>query len=430
MYTRSKATVFRLLLILAAWLFVEMVSILAYRFLDASWFSYATVLNKLTVIGGTTANSPEIRNRSDLRWGDFVEVLHPYIGYVADPRQNRQNWEVSEYGFVHGESVDPITKRSPGKVIVALFGGSFASGVFPSLQAELGRHEAEFGKHFVVLNFAGGGYKQPQQLMILSYLLALGAEFDLVVNIDGFNEVTLPPAENIPHGVNPFYPRRWDVRTAETMTSVKLRRIGRVEVLQEAKVSWAQTFRNYHLYLSPTLCLVWAYRDRRLAREIFEGNQQIGAEKADSRSYTMQGPPYSYRDESELYRDLAAVWQRCSRQMKHLCEANRMPYYHFLQPNLYLEGSKPMSDEERALRIAGDPYEPGIKKGYPVLLRAGKDLDVEKVNFWDLTQIFAGNRETLYLDGCHTNVAGCDIVARRLFEEIQGGFRHEEQKAP
>jgi hypothetical protein len=38
------------------------------------------------------------------------------------------------------------------------------------------------------------------------YLLALGAQIDVVVNIDGFNEVALPPAENLLKKVFPVYP--------------------------------------------------------------------------------------------------------------------------------------------------------------------------------------------------------------------------------
>jgi len=44
--------------------------------------------------------------------------------------------------------------------------------------------------------------------MRLNYLLALGARFDLFINLDGFNEVALPPAENIPKGVFLFFPRK------------------------------------------------------------------------------------------------------------------------------------------------------------------------------------------------------------------------------
>jgi hypothetical protein len=37
--------------------------------------------------------------------------------------------------------------------------------------------------------------------------------------------------------------------------------------------------------------------------------------------------------------------------MARLAEANGARYLHFLQPNQYLEGSKPISDEEREIVI-------------------------------------------------------------------------------
>ena len=43
------------------------------------------------------------------------------------------------------------------------------------------------------LCFSHEGYKQPQQLLILSYFLSIGQSFDVVVNIDGFNEVAMSP---------------------------------------------------------------------------------------------------------------------------------------------------------------------------------------------------------------------------------------------
>ena len=39
------------------------------------------------------------------------------------------------------------------------------------------------------VNLALFGYKQPQQLTTLAYLMSIGGQFDLVLNIDGFNEV-------------------------------------------------------------------------------------------------------------------------------------------------------------------------------------------------------------------------------------------------
>ena len=54
---------------------------------------------------------------------------------------------------------------------------------------ELKSHPRFANQEIVLLNTAVGGYKQPQPLMVVSYLLALGAHFDAVINIDGFNDV-------------------------------------------------------------------------------------------------------------------------------------------------------------------------------------------------------------------------------------------------
>jgi hypothetical protein len=134
----------------------------------------------------------------------------------------------------------------------------------------------------------------------------------------------------------------------------------------------------------------------------------------------MRGPAYVYNNEEELFHELAEVWKRSSSQMKSLCDANGAKYYHFLQPNQYVAGSKPMDEEER--RHALNPesrFAPGAIKGYPFLVKAGHDLQEAGVKFADLTMIFSDHRELLYIDDCcHTNRAGTDIVAERIYETI------------
>jgi hypothetical protein len=419
MRARIKTKVFWVIMLLATWLFIEVISLIACGIIDRSPFSYGKARAKLTAsIAAQSAGT----SSPNLKWEDFVEVLHPYFGFVADPYQNKPEWKVSDYGFILSENKNPVVKRSPGKVIIGLFGGSFANGVCLSLRSLLNNQSAALGKEFVVINFSAGGYKQPQQLMILNYLLALGGEFDLVVNVDGFNEVALPPAENIPHQVNPFYPRAWQRRTATLINPATIRLIGRVEVLKESQEKWAQMFKTRRLYLSPTLFLLWQYRDKMLARTIYETNQRITTEGDKSASYTMRGPAYIYKEERDLYRDIADVWKRSSLQMKVLCDANGIKYYHFLQPNQYVEGSKPITGAEKKQALNDrSPYKPGVVKGYPVLTEVGNELKAAGVNFTDLTMIFSEHPEALYSDDCcHTSRAGTDIVAKRIYETIYG----------
>src|SRR5262249_24504500 len=72
------------------------------------------------------------------------------------------------------------------------------------------------GRHVRVLNFASGGYKQPQQILVLAYYLSIGQPFDAIVNIDGYNEMFY--AETLSQdGLEISFPgMRWDIlRTAD-----------------------------------------------------------------------------------------------------------------------------------------------------------------------------------------------------------------------
>src|SRR4030095_7843852 len=93
----------------------------------------------------------------------------------------------------------PIVK-SNREFIIGIFGGSvsvfFCLAGVDHLVADLQRHEFFKDRTIVLLCMAHEGYKQPQQLLVLSYFLSIGQTFDLVVNIDGFNEVALSSYNN------------------------------------------------------------------------------------------------------------------------------------------------------------------------------------------------------------------------------------------
>lgn len=421
---RGKTTLFWAVMLLAMWLLVESVSLVAYRVIYHSFFSYSKAVRQLIASGSSSAAENTATGPVGLRWeGDYVEVLHPYFGFVADPDQSKSG-AVSEFGFYMAGNVNPVVKRSPEKVTVGLFGGSFGAVIYSSLKPILDQRASDAGKELVLINLAAGGYKQPQQLMILNYLLALGAEFDLIINIDGFNEVSLPPFEHIPSKVNPFFPRLWDRRTVNSKSPATIRLIGFAEVARRSKEKSADTFRKRRLYWSPTLFMFWQARDKSLAKTLYERKRKVRDEGARSQAhtYTMRGPAYVYKDDEQLYRDLVDVWKRSSLQMKVLADANGAKYYHFLQPNQYVTGSKPTTEAERRQAVNDvTPYKEAVLKGYPLLQKGGHELKAAGVNFTDLTMVFANNLGVLYMDDCcHTNADGSDIVAKRIDETVYG----------
>ncbi|HSH38791.1 MAG TPA: hypothetical protein VK993_08395 [Chthoniobacterales bacterium] len=402
------------------WLLIEGAALLAYRIINRTPFSYTEARERLCATIGSDDAARGLQPAAGLNWHGLVEVLHPYFGFVADPHQSEPRWKVAPFGFFGNDHVAPIVKRAPDRVVVGVFGGSFAGVIYPFIKAALEEHGAAAGKPHVVINFATAGYKQPQQLLTLNYLLSLGAEFDIVINVDGFNEVALPLAENVPAKLNPFYPRMWDRRTASVVNRGTLRSIGRVEVAIEVKQRWAGLFRDRRLYVSPTLFLLWQTRDRKLARTIYQLHEKLSADRADAESFQMHGPEHPTANEEQLCSDLAAAWKNASLQMKILCEAAGTKYYHFLQPNQYLEGSKPISEAERKQAVnEASRYGQAVAKGYPLFIASGRQLQAAGVNFSDLTRIFADRLEILYGDDCcHTNDEGSAVVTRRIVETI------------
>jgi hypothetical protein len=100
----------------------------------------------------------------------------------------------NNFGFVALQDY-PFIKTSPRQYIIGIFGGSV--GVW---FCQIGAHHLLEGlrrnaffkdRELIPLCFSHEGYKQPQQLLVLAYFLSIGQSFDLVVNIDGFNEVAL-----------------------------------------------------------------------------------------------------------------------------------------------------------------------------------------------------------------------------------------------
>ncbi len=95
-------------------------------------------------------------------------------------------------------------------------------------------------------------------------------------------------------------------------------------------------------------------------------------------------------------------------------------YFHFLQPNQYVDGSKPMGAEElaRSASATRAVYDP-VRHAYPLLLQNGAELKQRGVRFTDLTQVFARTGDPVYIDDCcHLNPDGTEILAQEISRTI------------
>src|SRR5689334_8838643 len=182
--SRKKRLVFWLLLVAGTYLIVELISHAALWLVFGGW-SAAQSLAENDAEPDTMGSGFDYPD----------EIVHPYLGWVRAPRPDARDaapeTAVNDYGFMGDEL--PLQTRSPEKVIIGIVGGSlaeeFGSKALGILERELKKSADLKGKKLVFIRLALSGYKQPQQLLTVNYLLSLGAQFDILINIDGYNEI-------------------------------------------------------------------------------------------------------------------------------------------------------------------------------------------------------------------------------------------------
>jgi len=345
------------------------------------------------------------------------KVLHPYLGFVHDHAGAPKS--TNRFGF---PGTDPLRPPAEGEVRIAVTGGSVALQLYREggrrLRRSLAAHPAFANRKLRLVALTLGGYKQPQQLMSLAWFLALGAHFDVVINLDGFNEVVLPYTDNAPSGVYPAFPRSWQLYARKSLTSDAIDLLVRVRTLQDGRRRWRARLGSGWPASSVFVLRVLDGIDGRFAREI------AGAEKTFRRElargelpYQVSGPAEKLPTDRALFRELVALWRSSSAQMHGLCEENGIAYFHFLQPNQYVEGAKPFSAEERRQAIRPGPFPPkvAVRAAYGPLSAAGAELRERGVAFDDLTRLFEAERETVYRDSCcHLNRRGVNAIADRV----------------
>jgi hypothetical protein len=349
----------------------------------------------------------------DAAIADQPVILHPYFGFVINPEKSG----INEHGFFRAS---PLTKRSPGKVVIAFFGGSVADQVFymagDTLVDELRDRPGYAGKEIELITTAVGGYKQPQQMIVLATLMALGAEFDVVINLDGFNEIDTAH-DNVVEGVNPYFPHAWKLQARQGFDAETARRMGRIELIREERWRLKVLFARPALQHSAFFLSLWDFldggREADLRREMAELDRALAA---DTLPPQIRGPRVEFPDMESFFAEMTDFWARSSLSMSRLSAAGDTVYAHFLQPNQYVPGSKVLTEKERAVAI--DPSFAGkerVPQAYPLLIEKGEELRRKGVRFTDLTMIYADEPRTIYNDFCcHVNELGAEIMARHI----------------
>jgi len=390
----------------------EAASYFAYWVADGQPFSYVRSASRRRRLTATPEAKADTGNFGPPPMAD----VHPYLGFCYNPdfrgKMLRGEDAATDWDFTDQANRPTVRKRGPGKVVVGILGASvasiFAAQGTEALARELKRSPQFSDKEIEFVSLSIGSFKQPQQLMAFNYALAMGAEFDVLVNLDGLNEVAWYGNDNWPHGVSHLYPIGWHWFVPPGRLAIMGARSAQVAYAEESRRRWAALFECAPLRYSVAANLVWLLRDRDLEDEATRRRPQD-----EGLPYRARGPADHFGALDDALKQLVADWEQCSLLIHQICEARGIRYYHFLQPNQYVPDSKPLSAEERLVAFSETyPSRPAIEKGYVLMREAGRRLAARGVRFHDVSMAYARSTETFYYDNCcHINRAGSEALA-------------------
>jgi hypothetical protein len=448
--SRKRKALFALLALIFVYAVIEALGFAAFWIAEGAPFSPSNLrdrkleaASRLRVFEEQLQGAPQEENPLQ-RFGGPSAVLHPFLGSVERPgslnpviaflynpdKKRGPRYPINEFGFVAPD--DFIQKRSEGRVIIGITGGSvaLAFGHIGSefLASELKSDPRLKDKEFVFVPMGMAGWKQPQQLLALNYYLVLGGELDILINLDGVNEVAAHPVWNAGRETFPLYPTNWGTLVGDIRDPDYMQKMARAVHIKDRRANWANRFLSPPLSWSILGNFLWARMDDRLAAMEVQAETDALNYQMQEASYLVTGPLRKFADRAEMFEALGKTWADSSLLLQKTCAANGIRYFHFLQPNQYVKNSKPMGPEEsqKAMRWP-EPFGAAIESGYPVLQRNGERLKHEGVAFSDLTQVFAQITEPVYIDASgHLNTRGNEIVARAIADAIKNGSNESE----
>jgi hypothetical protein len=322
-------------------------------------------------------------------------LLSPFFGYTSKPDLRGVKVFTNNYGFKFNNAIlseknynsfnYPYEKEAD-EIVVGVFGGSVAMSFAYDLQASNYLKQLFPNKKFRILQFAEAGYKQPQQLLIYQYFLSIGQEFDIVINFDGFNELTTSPS-NIAYGVDPR-----NVATYIYATRAELL-LGEQDCLTAA-------------------CWLFSYVKK--LNTVKSSPSELIYESFSLPKITAK-PYWEIVHSEDTYRSAIEQWYQSSIMMGRLSAINNIKYIHVIQPNQWFRDNL----EPYVSSTYQDHLAAVVPYAYRMLERRIAILEQE-VLVLDLIHEFdnlqSNQFKDVYLDDCcHFTISANFQMADKIF---------------
>lgn len=334
--------------------------------------------------------------------------LHPFFGYTAA----RGEGDVNRHGFASGGIEYPY-EPAAHEFVIGVFGGSVAmqlAGHAGALVERIRPVVAEKGyTRVTVLSFSGGAWRQPQTLFAFLYYLS---SLDAAVVLDGFNEVIQ---------LSPSRLETWPAAFPAADIYGALARSSGYDVgttaqlvwMNEATIEATQWFDDSIVGSSVLAHLAWRALARRYGSSAERLRDSIAAAEATRPSdpSTMASPELEVAAYYQLYED-------ATRTIAAVGRDRGIPVLHFIQPNQYDRGAKPLSEEERE-QFTSAGYFDHVTDAYDRLQAMAARLRGRDVESYHLGDLFAQESATMYSDSCcHLNEAGLDRLGGAIGDAL------------
>lgn len=346
--------------------------------------------------------------------GTLNAFLHPFLGW-SDTRSFETLAEETNW-YSKPKSDQTFDVLVLGGSVAADFGNRERRKLIELLQAD-SRLSA---RHVRVWNEGHAGYKEPQPLHALEWMIAMGHRPDAVVLIDGFNEVAIA-CSNVDAQVHPLYPyaENWGVLVRGKGIDVQgldfLLAMRAAQSREQALARRALDRGYAHSALLTRLTLSRMAHQRRAfeaARDAY-----LAYLVAHTEDPAVRGPPYEGDARQAL--DVAVrCWTESARALHDLCARRGLVEVHVLQPALEDAGAKQLTTKELHNTTGGGTWTTAVRTGYPLLRQAGAALAAEGLPFDDATRLFEHESESVYVDMCHLNERGNDMMAGFVAERL------------
>jgi hypothetical protein len=348
---------------------------------------------------------------------DFKFVFHPYLTYKNLPDQQDPTYQVNSLGL-RGEDV--TINKSPDVFRVIVVGGSTAFGLAASTDASTWAAQLQqklnvcpsFSQKVEVFNAGMIGYLTEQEIMYLQLEL-LELSPDLVIAFDGYNDFANPAYET--DGCRAPLSVHFNIANSALFGQI-------AEQLQhhakerERAIS-AQMGRLWRSVATSTYIGKFFYKrlqalERPTGQTLFSDRSgPVFAASAESRATV---PALN----AECVAKIIDHYQKNLQKMARLVNGRGIPLLIALQPEVSFKKERsPKENEAVEGETQGWPgYRPAVAYIYPQMATAAASVAEQNplTTFLNLTDVFGHRSEDVFVDACHLNDHGHEIVAQFL----------------